>query len=66
MTGIHSLQHVQRGFIADLADDNPVGAHTQCIDHQGGMLLAAAFDVGRACSRITTCPAELHSARFQS
>ena len=49
MTGIHGLQHIQGSFIANFADDDPVRAHTQCIDHQlADGHFALAFNVGRA------------------
>ncbi len=48
VAGVHGLKHVQRGLIANLADDDPVGPHTQGVDHQvlnGDFALA--FDVCR-------------------
>ena len=33
VTRVHGLEHVERGRVADLADDDAVGAHTQGIDH---------------------------------
>ena len=49
MTGVHGLQHVERFFAADLADDDAVGTHTQRVDHQlAGAHRALAFDVRRA------------------
>ncbi len=34
MAGIHRLEHVQRFRATDLADDDAIGAHAQCVDHQ--------------------------------
>ena len=34
VAGVHRLQHVERFFAADLADDDAVGPHTQRVDHQ--------------------------------
>ena len=49
MTGIHGLQHVQRGLIANLAHDDPVWTHAQRIDHQvADGDFAATFNVGWA------------------
>ena len=49
MAGVHRLQHVERFFAADLADDDAIGAHTQGVDHQLPLAdRALAFDVRRA------------------
>jgi hypothetical protein len=34
VAGVHRLQHVHRLGAADLADDDPVGSHTQRVAHQ--------------------------------
>ncbi len=34
VAGIHGLQHVQRGTVADLPDDDPVRAHPQRVTYQ--------------------------------
>ena len=48
VAGVHGLQHVERFFAADLADDDAVGAHTQGVDDQLPLPhRALAFDVGR-------------------
>ena len=48
MAGVHGLQHVERLAAADLADDDPVGAHAQRVAHQvANGHLAPALDVGR-------------------
>ena len=48
VTGVHGLEHVQRFFTADLADDDAVGTHTQGVDDQLPLADGAlAFDVGR-------------------
>ena len=48
MTGVHRLQHVERFFAADLADDDAIGPHTQGVDQQLALLdRALAFDVRR-------------------
>ena len=49
VAGVHGLQHVERFRTAALADDDPVGPHTQGVAHQvGGRDRALAFDVRRA------------------
>ena len=46
VAGIHRLQHVERRFVADLADDDPVGAHPQGVaDEVADAYLAASLDV---------------------
>ena len=48
MARVHGLQHVERFFAADLADDDAVGAHTQRVDDELPLAdRALAFDVGR-------------------
>ena len=48
VAGVHRLQHVERFFAADLADDDAVGPHTQGVAHQLPLAdRALAFDVGR-------------------
>ena len=48
MTRVHGLQHVQRFFRTDLADDDAVGAHTEGVDDQlPDVDRARAFDVRR-------------------
>src|SRR6185369_8603264 len=43
----HRLQHVQRGAVADLTDDDAVGAHPQRVAHQVPYgHLPAPLDVG--------------------
>ena len=34
VAGVHRLQHVERLFAADLADDDAVGAHTEGVDDE--------------------------------
>ena len=47
VTGIHGLQHVERFFAADLADDDAVRPHTQAVDQQFALPhRAVAFEVG--------------------
>ena len=49
VAGVHRLQHVERGAVADLADDDAVGPHAQGVAHQvADGDLARALDVGRA------------------
>ena len=49
VAGVERLQHVERLAAADLADDDPVGAHAQRVAHEvADRDLAAALDVGRA------------------
>ena len=49
VAGIHGLQHVERLFAAHLADDDAVGAHTQCVYDELPLSDGAfAFDVRRA------------------
>ncbi len=48
VAGVHRLEHVERFFAADLADDDAVRTHTQRVDHQIALADGAlAFDVGR-------------------
>ena len=48
VAGVHGLQHVERFFAADLADDDAVGTHTEGVDHELPLADGAlAFDVGR-------------------
>ena len=52
VAGVHRLEHVERLAAADLADDDPVGAHAQRVAHQvADGDLALALDVRRAGSR---------------
>ena len=49
VAGVHRLQHVEGRGVADLTDDDAVGAHAQRVPHQVADLdLALALDVGRA------------------
>src|SRR5690606_17432787 len=49
VAGVHRLEHVQGGFVTDLAHDDAVGAHTQGVDHElADGDLAFPFNVGRA------------------
>ena len=49
VAGVHRLQHVERGGVADLADDDAVGAHAQGVaDQVADRDLALALDVRRA------------------
>ena len=49
VAGVERLEHVERLAAADLADDDPVGAHAQRVAHEvADRDLAAALDVGRA------------------
>ena len=46
VAGVHGLEHVERLGAAALADDDPLGPHTQGVAHQvGGRDRALAFDV---------------------
>ena len=48
MAGVHRLQHVERLFAADLADDDAIGPHTQGVDDQLALAhRALPFDVRR-------------------
>ena len=48
MARVHRLEHVERLGAADLADDDPVGAHAQGVpDELADADLALAFDVRR-------------------
>ena len=48
MTGVHGLQHVERSTVANLADDDAVGAHTEgVLDEVADRDLALALDVRR-------------------
>ena len=49
VAGVHRLEHVQRLGATDLADDDPVGAHSQGVaDELADAHLSLALDVGRA------------------
>src|SRR5262249_30546301 len=49
VAGVHRLQHVQRGPIADLTDDDAVGPHPQRVAHEVPYgHLTPTLDVGRA------------------
>ena len=49
VAGVHGLEHVERGTVADLTDDDPVGPHTQrVLDQVADVDLAATLDVRRA------------------
>ena len=49
VTGVHGLEHVERRGVADLTDDDPVGAHAQAVlDQVADRDRALALDVGRA------------------
>ena len=49
VAGVHRLQHVERLGAANLADDDPVGAHAQGVAHEvADRDLALALDVRRA------------------
>src|SRR5215471_799522 len=46
MTGVHCLEHVNRLTASHLADDDPVGSHTQGISHEIPLCDSTlAFDV---------------------
>ena len=48
VAGVHGLEHVERFFAADLADDNAIGTHTEGVDHELPLADGAlAFDVRR-------------------
>ncbi len=48
VAGVHRLEHVQRGAVADLADDDAVGPHPQRVaDEVADRDLAAPLDVRR-------------------
>src|SRR6266702_227179 len=48
MPGVHCLQHVERLFSANLAQDDAVGAHAQRVDHEFALADSALpFEVGR-------------------
>ena len=48
VAGVHGLQHVERLFAADLADDDAVGPHAEGVDDQIALLdRALALDVRR-------------------
>ena len=48
VAGVHGLEHVQRLFAADFADDDAVRTHTQGVDHEIALAYRAfAFDVRR-------------------
>ena len=49
VAGVHRLEHVERGGVADLADDDAVGPHAQGVLHQvADVDRALALDVRRA------------------
>ena len=49
VAGVHGLEHVERGGVTDLADDDAVGAHAQrVLDEVADGDRALALDVGRA------------------
>ena len=49
VAGVHGLEHVERGGVADLADDDAVGPHAQRVaDQVADRDLALALDVRRA------------------
>ena len=49
MTGVHGLEHVERFFGTDLADDDAVGTHAQGVDEKFALLdPASSLDVGGA------------------
>ncbi len=49
MAGVHRLQHVDRFFAADLAEDDPIRTHTEGVDYQLPLPHGAlAFNVWRA------------------
>ena len=49
VAGVHRLEHVERRGVADLADDDAVGAHAQRVaDQVADLDLALALDVRRA------------------
>ena len=57
VAGVHGLQHVQRLFAADFADDDAVGPHAQGVAHQVAAGVTAPLPsmfAGRVSSR-TTC-----------
>ncbi len=48
VAGVHGLEHVERFFAADLAEDDAVGTHTQGVDHEIALAdVALALDVRR-------------------
>ena len=64
VAGVHRLQHVQRFFAADLADDDAIRPHTQRVDHQVALLdRALALDVRRARFQPHHVPLPQHAAR---
>ena len=49
VAGVHGLEHVERGGVADLTDDDAVGTHTQAVlDQVADGDHASTLDVGRA------------------
>ena len=49
VTCIHCLQHVERFFSTHFTDDDPVGTHTERIDHELSLTDGTlSFDVGRS------------------
>src|SRR5688572_5618667 len=47
MAGVHRLEHVERFFASDLADNDAVWTHTQGVDHEIALTHGAfAFDIG--------------------
>src|SRR6185312_15856658 len=53
VTGVHGLEHVQRFFAADFADDDAVGTHTKGVDDE-----VANFD--------GAVPFDVRGARFHA
>ena len=48
MAGVHRLEHVERFFASDFADDDAIGPHTEGVDDQVPLLHGTfAFNVGR-------------------
>ena len=46
-SGFHRLEHIQRFFASDLADDDAIGAHTERVDDQLALPYGTLpFDVG--------------------
>ena len=64
---VERLEHVERLAAADLADDDPVGAHAQRVAHQvADRDLAAALDVRRPRLERTTCGCWSRSSALSS
>src|SRR5437667_6305582 len=50
MTGVHGLQHVDRLWTPDLADDDAIRPHAQRVDQELALRhLPLTLDVGAAC-----------------